>query len=344
MTTLIIGDGPAGAAAAHVCLDAVVLPADEQGGVGGGGRMETRSHDGATYDIGTTCLRDRGDERSTLVRELLGADCVAFEGRIEAFGTGDEPAHPRTTHARLTGRHGIEQVPEQLLAARHCDHRPDASVERLERTDDGWRAHTDAGTIDAQRVVMATGAERTAALLADDPLAPGLELAAQRVDHRTVDSVVLGYDHAVDREWYALAADGEPHDVRWLSRESAKPGRVPAGQEALVVRLGDDWASAHDPGAAVDRACEAAATLLDDDRLADPSWTDHERYRYAAPYNRPDPTLAEDAAAADCYLAGDWVAGTDRTFAPLETGLDAGRRAMDFARQARLQRDGPLEG
>jgi len=306
--------------------------------------METRSRDGVTYDIGTTCLRDRGDERSTLVRELLGADCVAFEGRIEAFGTGGGPTRPRTTHPRLTGRHGIEQVPEQLLAARHCDHRPDASVERLERTGDGWRAHTDAGTVDAQRVVMATGAERTAALLADDPLGPDLELAARRVDHRTVDSVVLGYDHAVDREWYALAADGEPHDVRWLSRESAKPGHVPPGQEALVVRLGDGWASAHGPEAAVDRAREAAAALLDDDRLPDPSWTDHERYRYADPYNRPDPALVEDAAAADCYLAGDWVAGTDRTFAPLETGLDAGRRAMEFAQQARLQRDGPLEG
>jgi renalase len=342
MTTLIIGDGPAGAAAAHVCLDAVVLPADGQGG--GGGRMETRSRDGVTYDIGTTCLRDRGDERSTLVRELLDADCVAFEGHVETFDDESERSHPGTTPARLTSRHGLGQVPEQLLGARHCNRRPEATVERLERTGEGWQAHTDEGTIEAQRVVTATDAERTAALLAEDPLASDLELAAQRVDHRSVDSVVLGYDHAVDRDWYALAADDDSHDVRWLSRESAKPGHVPPGQEALVVRLGDGWASAHDPGAAVDRARKAAAALLDDDRLADPSWTDHERYRYADPYNRPDPTLVQDAAAAGCYLAGDWVAGTDRTFAPLETGLDAGRRAMDFARQARLQRDGPLEG
>lgn len=333
MTTLIIGDGAAAAAAAHVCLDAVVLSAGDRDG----GRLESRTHGDVTYDIGTTCFRDAGDERSTLLREVLAEDCTAFEGPVETFGAGDECGQPGITYPRLTGRRGLEAVADRLFEADHCERRTDV-VEELERTDGGWRAHTADGSVDAERVVLATGADRTAALLsADGPLASAVRSEARRVEHRTVDSVVLGYDHPVDRDWYALAAADPAHDVRWLSRESAKPGRVPGDQAALVVRLGDDWASTHDPAAAVDRARGAAAALLDDDRLRDPAWTDHERYRYARPRHRVDNALVERAAAADCHLAGDWIAGTDRTFAPLETGLDAGRRAMGFAEQAALQ-------
>lgn len=331
MTTLVIGDGVAGAAAAHICLDAIVVGDTDDGT----GRLTSRAREATTYDIGTTCIPDRGDERSTLVREVLAEDCVSFEGRVEPLG---EATDGGVGYQRLTGRRGLQGVVDRLLTAEHCDHRPDATVERLERTDDGWRAHTAEGVIEAERVVTATDADRTASLLAEaEPLAADVRREAEQVEHRTVDSVVLGYDHTVDQDAYALAASGEDHDVRWLSRESAKPGHVPPGHEALVVRLGDDWATSHDPDAAVDRARTAAARLLDDERLQDPSWTDHERYRYARPGHRVDPVLVERAAATDCYLAGDWVAGTTRTFAPLETGLDAGRRAMGFAEQAALQ-------
>lgn len=339
MTTLVIGDGAVGAAAAHVCLDAVVLAADD----GDGDRLDTRTRGDVTYDIGTTCIPDAGDERSTLLREVLAEDCTAFEGRVETFGAGsdggDGEADQRgVTYPRLTGRRGFESAVERLFESAHCDRRTDTVVETLERNGDGWRAHTADGSVDADRVVLATSADRTAELLAsDDPLAPDIQREAAQVEHRTVDSVVLGYDHAVDRDWYALAAGDAAHDVRWLSREAAKPGHVPGDQAALVVRLGDDWASTHDPAAAVDRARGAAAAMLNDDRLRDPSWTDHERYRYVRPYYRTDHSLVERAATADCYLAGGWVAGTDRTFLPLETGLDAGRRAMGFDRQAEIQ-------
>lgn len=331
MTTLVIGAGVAGAAAADVCPDAVVLEAGDRVG----GRMESREREGVVYDPGVTCVPDTGDERSTLVREVLGADCAAFEGRVSTVALDGSLAGTRTT-ARLTGQHGIRQVPLRLLAGDHCDVRTGTPVETLERAGDGWRAHTADGAVEADRVVTTTGADRTASLLSGEgPLAVDLRTAADRVDHRTVDSVVLGYDHPVDRDWYALTAEGR--DVRWLSRESAKPGRVPAGQAALVVRLGDRWASCHDPGEAVDRARRAAARLLDDDCLRDPAWTDHERYHHARPHHRIDPGLVERAAAADCYLAGDWVAGSDRTFAPLETGLDAGRRAMGLDHPHALQ-------
>jgi len=331
MTTLVIGDGAAGATAAHICLDATVVG----DGDGGTGRLATRAREATTYDIGTTCIPDRGDERSTLVREVLAEDCVSFEGRVDSLG---EATDSGMGYRRLTGRRGLQGVVDRLLAAEHCDHRPDTTVERLERTDDGWRAHTTEGVIDAERVVTATDADRTASLLTEsEPLGTDVRREAEQVEHRTVDSVVLGYEHAVDRDWYALAAPGDDHDVRWLSRESAKPGHVPPGHEALVLRLGDDWATSHDPDAAVEQARTAAARLLDDDRLLDPAWTDHERYQYARPGHRVDPVLVERAAASDCYLADDWVAGTTRTFAPLETGLDAGRRAMGFAQQVALQ-------
>jgi predicted NAD/FAD-dependent oxidoreductase len=337
MTTLVIGAGVAGAAAAHVCLDAVVCETGDRAG----GRMESRRHGDVVYDIGTTSLPDTGDERSTVAREVLGEDCTPFEARVApAAARGDGGTRP--TRAHLTGRHGLGELPRRMLSAAHCDLRTGTTVERLEPTADAWRAHTDDGVVTAERVVTTAGPAWTADLLPDGPLADDLDGAAARLERRTLDSVVLGYDHAVAGDWDALeAADVGP--IRQVVRESAKPGHVPDGQEALVVRLGDDWAADHEADAATGRARTAVADLLDDDRLADPAWTDHERYRYADPRHHADPGLVRAAADEGLHLAGGWVAGTTRTFAPLETGLDAGRRAMGFAQQAAVGPDGGAE-
>lgn len=336
MTTLVIGGGVAGAAAAHVCLDAEVYEATDRVG----GRMATRVHDGVMYDLAAGHVRDTGDERSALVRETLGADCATVDGRVERFDA-DGRLHrgPEDQPARLTGRHGIRQVPIRLLAGAGCDLHADTAVEQLERVGDGWRAHTTAGLVAADRVVTTTPPERTASLLAEPSLAADLRAAADRLDHQTLDSVVLGYDHPVDRDWYGLLDASGDHAVRRLLRESAKPDRVPEGQAALVVQLRADRVD--EP--VVDRAQRSVADLLDDDRLRDPAWTDHERYRFAAPRTRTDDGLVARAAEMDLHLAGGWTAGMNRTFAALETGLDAGRRAMGMRRQAAVQRDGPVE-
>jgi renalase len=337
MTTLVIGGGVAGAAAAHVCLDAEVYEATARVG----GRMATRVHDGTMYDLVAGHIRDAGDERSALVRETLGADCATVDGRVERFDA-DGRLHrgPEDQPARLTGRHGIRQVPIRLLASAGCDLHADTAVEQLERVGDGWRAHTEAGLVEADRVVATAKPERMASLLAAPSLATDLRAAADRLDWQTLDSVVLGYDHPVDRDWYGLLDASGEHAVRRLLRESAKPDRVPEGRAALVVQLRADG----DPEAsAVHRARRAAADLLGDGRLRDPAWTDHERYRFAAPRTRTDDGLVARAAETDLHLAGGWTAGMNRTFAALETGLDAGRRAMGMHRQAAVQPDGPVE-
>ncbi|WP_276260280.1 FAD-dependent oxidoreductase [Haloglomus litoreum] len=339
MTTLVIGAGAAGAAAAHVCLDAVVCEADEAVG----GRMESRERGDMVYDIGTTCLPDTGDERSTVAREVLGEDCRSFEARVApAAARPDGGARPTRNH--LTGRHGLGELPRRMLSAAHCDLRTGTTVRRLEPAADAWRAHTDDGLVTVERVVTTAGPARTADLLPDGPLADDLDAAAARLERRTLDSVVLGYDHAVEGDWDMLepGADGAGL-VRRVVRESAKPGHVPDGREALVVRLGDDWTATDGTDTATDRARRAVADRLEDDRLAAPAWTDHERYRYADPHHHADPGLVRAAADEGLHLAGGWVAGTTRTVAPLETGLDAGRRAMGFARQAAVGPDGGAE-
>jgi renalase len=327
MTTLVIGAGVAGAAAAHVCLDAVVCEAGDRVG----GRIESRERGDVVYDIGTTCLRDAGDERATVARDVLGDDAVTFPGRAATDTSGAR------TEDRLTARRGLGQFPERLLGAGHVDLRTGTTVRRLEPTPDAWRAHTDDGVVRTERVVTTTGPARTASLL-DGPLADGLRGAAAGLDRLTTDSVALGYDHPVAGDWYGHEA---PEDdlVRSVVRESAKPGHVPDGQEVLVARL--DGAALDDGDAPVETARRRVAALLDEERLADPAWTDHARYRYADPHHRADPALVQAAADEGIHLAGGWVAGTDRTFAPLETGLDAGRRAMGFAQQAEVQPDGP---
>ena len=331
MTTLVIGGGVAGAAAAHVCLDAVLCEATDRVG----GRFETRTRGELVYDIGVTAIPDTGDERSTLVREQLGPDCATVRGDVEAVdpdrdaGFGCPPGTDR-----LTGRHGLGAVPEAMVDAAHGDLRTGTTVRTLERTADGWSAWTDSGIIEADRVVSTLRPARVAALLPDGALAADLRAEADRLSFHALDSVVLGYDHPVERDWYALAT-GDEREGGWLCRESAKPGHVPDGQAALVVQSRAAAPAAEQP-VTTDQAAVAAADLLNDPRLADPAWTDTARYRFARPAHRAAPELLEAAAEADLYLAGDWTAGTTRTLAPVETGLDAGRRAMGFAQQATL--------
>jgi predicted NAD/FAD-dependent oxidoreductase len=222
-----------------------------------------------------------------------------------------------------------------MLDAAHCDLRTGTTVRTLERTADGWSARTDSGTVEADRVVSTLPPARTAALLPDGPLAADLRAEADRVEYHALDSVVLGYDHPVERDWYAVAT-GDGREGGWLCRESAKPGHVPDGQAALVVQSRAAAPAAEAP-VTTDQAAVAAADLLDEPRLADPVWTDSARYRFARPDHRAVPRLLAAAADEGLYLAGDWTAGTTRTLAPLETGLDAGRRAMGFAQQAALQ-------
>jgi len=139
------------------------------------------------------------------------------------------------------------------------------------------------------------------------------------------------FHHGVDldRPWYALVNVDDEHPVGWLSREECKRGHVPEGESLLVVQMAPDWSAARledDPDAVCADAAGHVATLLDDGRLADPNWTDHQGWRYALADAAVDPAPVAAAAEAGLHVAGDWVAGAARVHAAARSGLDAGER------------------
>jgi predicted NAD/FAD-dependent oxidoreductase len=65
---------------------------------------------------------------------------------------------------------------------------------------------------------------------------------------------------------------------------------------------------------------------MDDDRLADPAWSDRQGWRYALPDEGVLQGPVRSAEDHDLYCLGDWVAGEARLHAALANGLDVGER------------------
>ena len=68
---------------------------------------------------------------------------------------------------------------------------------------------------------------------------------------------------------------------------------------------------------------------MDDDRLTDPDWTDHQHWRYSQSEATVDHDEIATARDHDLFFAGDWVAGESRLHAALRNGLDTGEAIAD---------------
>jgi len=71
------------------------------------------------------------------------------------------------------------------------------------------------------------------------------------------------------------------------------------------------------------------AALLNDDRLADPDWTDHQHWRYSQPEGDVDHETLARGADHDLYFAGDWVAEEGRLHSAVRNGLETGTEIAD---------------
>jgi predicted NAD/FAD-dependent oxidoreductase len=71
---------------------------------------------------------------------------------------------------------------------------------------------------------------------------------------------------------------------------------------------------------------------MDDPRLTDPDWTDHQGWRYALPDEGVRAEAVQEAARDGVYAVGDWVPGDARLHAAVRNGLETGAtvaRALD---------------
>ena len=209
--------------------------------------------------------------------------------------------------------------------------------------DGRWRLVDESGTERGpfDDCVLSPPAPETAALVADadwdDPARESLLEACRAVEYRPVLTVVLGSPFELERPFYALVNADGAHDLDWVAREGCKPGHVPDGETVLVVQASraaversDPPETATHPGtdaaAETGQVADLVGTLLDEERLADPAWTDHQWWEHALPDGGADEPARSTAADAGLHVVGYWVAGEPRLHAAVRSRPELGDR------------------
>jgi len=337
----IVGAGAGAAAAAFVvgeaAPDADVTVLEKSGGLCG--RAATRRHGDLTYDYGANYLKSDDERVTEMITETLDDEgLVDITEPVYTFDAEGEvsPGRDADEH-KWSYRSGLTQIAKRLFARTEATVHRRTRVETVRRVDDRWELDdADGETWGPFDVLLLNPpAPQTAELLRDaeweSPVRESLVDAVGDVAYRSVWSAVLHYPFPVDVPYYGLINTDKEHPVGWISREECKAGHIPDGETLLVVQASHDWSVERyddDPAANVAALADHAASIVGDERLADPAWSDHQGWRYALPEGGVDRGPIDSARREDLYLLGDWVAGEGRIHAAVASGLDTGERVV----------------
>ncbi|MFC6991788.1 NAD(P)/FAD-dependent oxidoreductase [Haladaptatus sp. GCM10025707] len=340
----IVGAGAAGCGVAYALRETSIDVTVFEKSRGVGGRAATRRRNGCYYDHGANYIKPTDDRTETLL-ESLGTDgLVDIAGPVwthDAAGrineSDDQEAH-KWSYAT-----GITQFAKRVLAETDATVQKSTRITRLEWENDGdargWQLvdEADAGVGRFDAVALTAPAPQTADIVRRthwvDERRRALAATIDAVPYRTIRSVMLHYPFELDRPYYALVNPDRNHPIGWLSREECKTGHVPAGESLLVVQMSPEWSTEHydHPEEQAGRVvANMVATLLDDDRLAEPDWVDTQGWRYALPdasvADGDDEGVVQQVADAGLYFAGDWVVGEGRVHVAFWNGVSVGQR------------------
>ncbi|HRD89185.1 MAG: FAD-dependent oxidoreductase [Candidatus Accumulibacter sp.] len=269
---------------------------------GAGGRMSTRRGDGWQCDHGAQYFTARHpDFRAEVARWQQAGVAALWAPRLWLFD-GDSPAGRESTVERFVG------IPAMMAPARHLAsklrvHAP-ASIRQLKCQTQGWQVFSAAdGWLETRfaAVLLAVPAPQAAPLLQQP--APELAALAGSAMMRGCWALMLRFATPVDLPFDAAFVNQGP--LRWIARNSSKPGR--SGEESWLLHACAEWSEAHLED---DSASVAAALLCAFGQLGGPApqeWTAH-RWRYAD----TEPALAEGCAwrpEIGLGLCGDWLNG-----------------------------------
>jgi predicted NAD/FAD-dependent oxidoreductase len=340
MTTIgIVGAGAAAAAATfaieNVTPNADVTVFEKSGGLCG--RAATRRHDDLVYDYGANYVKSANDRVTELLTETLATDGLVDV--TEPVYTFDEsgsvsPGRDVDEH-KWSYESGLTQIAKRLFGRTDATIHRRTRIETIARDDDRWTlTDADGDTWGPfETLLLNPPAPQTADLLADadwdDVRRSELQAAASAVSYRTIWTAVLRYPFRLDRPYYGLVNTDKNHPVGWISREECKGGHVPDDESLLIVQANDEWSRANydrNPEANVTELAGHTADIVGKSRLSEPSWTDHQGWRYALPGAAADRETLAAAETAGLYCLGDWVVGEGRLHAALANGLDVGER------------------
>ena len=251
--------------------------------------------------------------RAEVARWQQAGVAALWDARLASFG-GSSWSTPETPLERFVGTPRMTSpaawLVQGLQQAGDCTQTQwQTTVQRLERQADGWALTSAEHGLHAQRysaVLLAVPAPQAVPLL--QPVAAAGAAVAASARMRGSWAVMVRCPVPVPLPWDGAFINDGP--LRWVARDSSKPGRtVPPGMETWLLHASPEWSEAH----IEDSADNVTGTLLAAfAALGGPSThlvqaTAH-RWRYAD----TEPALTQGHwwdATACVGMCGDWLNG-----------------------------------
>ena len=306
----IVGAGLAGLSCAQALLQAGHTVHVFDKARGPSGRMSTRRAEDNNgpwqCDHGAQYFTARDPAfRAEVARWQQAGVAALWDARLASFD-GNAWTTPVTPLERFVGTPRmtspaawlVQHLGEPALAQWQT------TVQRLGRTKDGWSITSAEHGLHSQHysaVLLAVPAPQAMPLLA--PVAPAGAALAASARMRGSWAVMLRYASPVALPWEGAFINTGP--LRWVARDSSKPGRT--GQETWLLHASAEWSEAHieDSAESVTTALLAAFAALGGP--APLAATAH-RWRYAD----TEPALTRGSwwdAQMRLGLCGDWLHG-----------------------------------
>jgi hypothetical protein len=309
-TIAVIGAGLAGLSCAQALLQAGHTVHVFDKARGPSGRMSTRraEDDNGPWqcDHGAQYFTARNPAfRAEVARWQQAGVAALWNARLASFD-GTAWTTPATPLERFVGTPRmtspaawlVQHLGEPALAQWQT------TVQRLDHTEGGWAITSAEHGLHSPRysaVLLAVPAPQAVPLLA--PVSPAGAAIAASARMRGGWAVMLRYASPVALPWEGAFINTGP--LRWVARDSSKPGRT--GQETWLLHASPEWSEAHieDSAESVTTALLAAFAALGGP--APLAATAH-RWRYAD----TEPALTQGSwwdAQMRLGLCGDWLHG-----------------------------------
>jgi hypothetical protein len=264
----VIGSGIAGLSCATALQQAGIEVSLFDKSRGPGGRMSTRRGDDWQCDHGAQYFTARHPEfRAEVARWQQAGVADLWAPRLCTFD-GDSREHRESTVERFVGTPAMT-APARYLASTLSVQAP-ANIQQIRRQAHGWQVCS------AEHGRLETSFSAVLLAVPAPQLAPELVALADRAVMRGSWALMLRFAAPVDLAFDAAFVNQGP--LRWIARNSSKPGR--SGEETWLLHARPEWSEAHleDHPERV-----AEALLYAFGQLGGPApqeWTAH-RWRYA---------------------------------------------------------------
>jgi renalase len=298
----VIGAGMAGLSCARHLQDSGCRVSVFDKGRTPGGRMSTRRETDWQCDHGAQYFVARNEAfRHEVARWEAAGVASRWQPTLTVLGGGS--SKPDET-VRFVGVPRMNAPVNWMATGLQVQSR--VRIRDIQHDAAGWRLHSDELGLHTEHydaLVLAVPAPQAAVLL--EPLLPLTAMQARAVDMLPCWTLMLHLDHTYAPGYDAAFVNEGP--LRWIARDSSKPGRQ--GGEVWVMHASPEWSAAH---LEEDEAMVAGQLLDAFARLGGPTANVVRAVAHRWRYARAGAASSRRALwlpAVQVGLCGDWMGG-----------------------------------